>query len=457
MNSFKRIIHRSEHSISRKNIDQDAVKVLYRLSRCGYTAHLVGGGVRDLLLGRTPKDFDISTDASPREIKRLFRNCMLIGRRFRLAHIRFGPKIIETSTFRRQPENGADPQDPDADLFHRSDNTYGTPEEDAWRRDFTINGLFYDIRSFSVIDYVGGLEDLESRLIRTIGDPDLRFREDPVRMLRAIRFASRLGFSIEQETMAAILRHHGEIAKAAPQRVLEEILRLFGFCTGEAAFRLLRETELFGALFPEIEGYLIEHGGSGAPMWKYLAALDELGQMTAEAPTPALIFGSLLYDPLQKALAAARREEPESPEPFLLARALEPIAQRFQLPRRILYRIMPMLMYQKRFDPERRAKFSRSKFIKQESFAEALLLREVHLLATGGDVSALDPWKELVCRRVEEREDRAQSRAEADGGLEGPRSGQENRRIPGGPARDQSPRRWKGRRRKRREPGVKAE
>ncbi|MCC8180058.1 MAG: hypothetical protein LIP23_03990, partial [Planctomycetes bacterium] len=177
---------REEHRISRRDIDQDALKVLYRLSRNGYTAYLVGGGVRDLLLGRKPKDFDISTDAKPEEIRALFRNCILIGRRFRLAHIRYSDKIIETSTFRTTPQMTADPTDPAADLFQRDDNIFGTPQEDALRRDFTINGLFYDIDTFSVIDYVGGLEDLEARRIRSIGDPCIRFREDPVRMVRAV-------------------------------------------------------------------------------------------------------------------------------------------------------------------------------------------------------------------------------------------------------------------------------
>ena len=254
---------RPEHCISRRNIDRDSVKVLYRLADCGHTAYLVGGGVRDLLLGRRPKDFDISTDAHPGRIKKLFRNCFLIGRRFRLAHIKFGDHIVETSTFRRIPKPNADPDDPEADLFHRRDNTFGTPETDAVRRDFTINGLFYDIKTFDVIDYVGGLDDLENGIIRCIGDPDIRFREDPVRMIRAVRFASRLGFEIEPTTHAAILKHHRELEKASPPRVLEEIYRLFGFQSGEAACRLLKETRLMSVLFPEIDVYLDETGDGG--------------------------------------------------------------------------------------------------------------------------------------------------------------------------------------------------
>lgn len=185
---------RDEHGISRRNIDPDALRVLYRLSDCGFLSYLVGGGVRDLLLGRKPKDFDVSTSAHPNQIKRLFRNCFLIGRRFRLAHVKFGQKVIETSTFRKQTVTEGDPNDPAADLHIHRDNTYGTPEEDARRRDFTVNGLFYDIKTFAVIDHVGGLADLDRKIIRCIGDPNIRFREDPVRMIRAVRFAARLGF-----------------------------------------------------------------------------------------------------------------------------------------------------------------------------------------------------------------------------------------------------------------------
>src|SRR5207245_2507474 len=182
--TMPRILPRPEHTVSRKDIDADALKVLYRLKNHGFKAYLVGGGVRDLLLGRKPKDFDIGTDAHPQQVKKLFRNCFVVGRRFRLCHVRFGRKVVEVSTFRRQapPEEG--------DTLIRRDNTFGSPEEDAFRRDFTVNALFYDIASFSIIDYVEGLQDLEQRMIRTIGDPAVRFREDPVRMLPAVALAA---------------------------------------------------------------------------------------------------------------------------------------------------------------------------------------------------------------------------------------------------------------------------
>src|ERR1043166_885314 len=200
------IVPRAQHPISRRDIDPDALKVLYRLHESGYTAYLVGGSVRDLLLSRRPKDFDIGTSAHPYQVKKLFRNCWIIGRRFRLAHVKFGTKIIEVATFRRQVAAGEevvtdgvpapDPSTPEGEQLIHHDNTFGTPEEDAFRRDFTINALFYDIATFSVIDYVGGLADLRSGIVRSIGDPDVRLREDPVRMIRAIALAGRLPLAV---------------------------------------------------------------------------------------------------------------------------------------------------------------------------------------------------------------------------------------------------------------------
>src|SRR6202048_2544952 len=217
-----RVIPRAEHPISRRDVDPDALRVLYRLRQYDHVAYLVGGSVRDLLLGRRPKDFDIGTSAHPYQVKKLFRNCWIIGRRFRLAHVKFGTKVIEVATFRRQVAPGEevvqdgvpapDPTTPEGEhLIHR-DNTFGTPEEDAFRRDFTINALFYDIATFSVIDYVNGLEDLRAGIIRSIGDPLVRFKEDPVRMLRAVALAARLDFTIDQPVLDAIHLHRHEIA-----------------------------------------------------------------------------------------------------------------------------------------------------------------------------------------------------------------------------------------------------
>lgn len=227
MNQQPVILPRDRHPISRKQIDRETLKVLYRLHRHGYTAYLVGGGVRDLLLGRRPKDFDIGTDATPGQVRKLFRNGFLVGRRFRLAHIRFsGNKVVEVATFRRHPEQHELPEDPD-EHFHFVQNVFGSPEEDARRRDFTINALFYNIADFSVIDYVGGLEDLQAGRIRVIGDPRVRFVEDPVRMLRAIEFAARLDFNLAEDIVPAIREHRTLLSSAAPARVREEIMELF--------------------------------------------------------------------------------------------------------------------------------------------------------------------------------------------------------------------------------------
>lgn len=249
------IVPRSEHGISRKNIDENTLKVLYRLSRQGYKAYLVGGGVRDLLLGRTPKDFDVGTDATPNQVKKLFRNCFLVGRRFRLAHVRFGAhEVIEVATFRRQAQADDLPEDP-ADHFFFSENVFGTPQEDAFRRDFTINALFYDIQTFSIIDYVGGLADLAARRLRVIGDPLVRFTEDPVRMLRALEFSARLGFSLDDSVRQGIYQRAPLIAEAAPARIREELMELFRH---RVAGQVLRNAQGMGLLPHLLAGYEAE-------------------------------------------------------------------------------------------------------------------------------------------------------------------------------------------------------
>ena len=208
----------TEHRIKPSQIDKDALYVMAKLIQNGYVAYLVGGGVRDALMGKTPKDFDIVTSAKPEEIKRLFSNCLLIGRRFRLAHIRFGKKIIEVSTFRSGDIN-------DSELILR-DNSFGTPEEDVLRRDFTINGLFYDPKDHLVIDYVGGFEDLSKHLLKTIGNPTVRFKQDPVRMIRLLKFKARFNFNICKEAHLALDFCKEDILKSSPARLLEEFLRM---------------------------------------------------------------------------------------------------------------------------------------------------------------------------------------------------------------------------------------
>jgi poly(A) polymerase len=299
------IIPRSDHPISRQNIDPDALKVLYRLRQFNYIAYLVGGSVRDLLLGRTPKDFDIGTSAHPYQVKRLFRNCWIIGRRFRLAHVKFGPKVIEVATFRRQIPAGTE-EEPvavppvavpvatavdDPDLLIHHDNTFGTPEEDAFRRDFTLNALFYDIETHAIIDYVGGLDDIRAGIIRCIGVPEERFQEDPVRMLRAIALAARLDFRIDEPILRAIEKYHGELARSAPARLMEEIYKVLRAGFAEHTFQMLVETGLLAAIAPEVPGRI------NAAFWQSLAAIDNYRRSFKRNPeslSNAILLGSLL-------------------------------------------------------------------------------------------------------------------------------------------------------------------
>lgn len=245
------ILERAEHPISRRDIDPDVLKVLYRLIKAGHIAYLVGGSVRDLMLGRRPKDFDVATDAHPQQVRDLFRNSRLIGRRFRLVHVFFGPKNVEVATFRRHSE-AASVEDP----LIRHDNTFGTPEEDAFRRDFTVNALFYDPQTFRVIDYCGGVPDLKARLIRTIGDPELRMREDPVRMMRAVRFAAKLGFELEPATRAAIEQHRADLLKSSVPRLVEETYRTVGQNGAARALLLMEELGLLEQLMPWVSTHL---------------------------------------------------------------------------------------------------------------------------------------------------------------------------------------------------------
>jgi poly(A) polymerase len=249
-----RVLERAEHPISRRNIDANVLKVLYRLINAGHVAYLVGGGVRDLMLDRRPKDFDVGTSAHPQQVRDLFRNSRLIGRRFRLVHVFFGQQNVEVATFRRRGEVEGN----DGDPLIRQDNTFGTPEEDALRRDFTINSLFYDPRSFRVIDYAGGLYDLEARVIRTISDPVVRMREDPVRMIRAVRFAAKLGFAIEPATRAAIRAHREDLLKSSTPRLIEEIFRTLNGAPPARALVLMEELGLLDVALPFLSAHLRE-------------------------------------------------------------------------------------------------------------------------------------------------------------------------------------------------------
>jgi poly(A) polymerase len=401
------IVPRSEHPISRRDIDPDALKVLYRLQQFEYTAYLVGGSVRDLLLQRRPKDFDVGTDAHPYQIKKLFRNCWIIGRRFRLAHVRFGNKAIEVATFRRnilpgtenEPATTEPPADGEvespADLLIRHDNTFGTPEEDAFRRDFTINALFYDIATFSIIDYVGGLQDLRDGLIRSIGDPRQRFQEDPVRMLRAVAFAARLGFRMDAPVVDAIREHRGLIANASPARLIEEYYKVLRSGAAERTFRLLAEHGLLEAITPEIH-----KGAAEEALWHALADLDRYRQRFEGIPvqlTNPVLLGTLLvplglmpkrvYPEVETVVERAdgRRFRRAPKEPPLQIGML-PVA------RRDTERLRQILSLQRRLlDMESSPRAKRS-LLHRPPFQESLVWLEVH----GHAPEVLEHWRGFV-------------------------------------------------------------
>ena len=294
------IIPREEHNISKSNISDVALKVLYRLKNAGFSGYLVGGSVRDLLLGREPKDFDVVTDATPGQIRELFRNSRLIGRRFRLAHVHYGNEIVEVSTFRapHHIDNG-DGHVIDGQIIR--DNVYGTIDEDVWRRDFTVNGLFYNIGDESVVDYVNGMQDIRSCCIRLIGDPRQRFIEDPVRLLRAVRFATKLGFRISSDTERHISDLASSLSGIAPARLFEECLKMFFNGYALQTFEQLRHYRLFGELFPQTEEALTHQLG-GFPYTLVANALRNTDKRLAENKpvTPGFLLAALLWLPMDR-------------------------------------------------------------------------------------------------------------------------------------------------------------
>jgi poly(A) polymerase len=403
-----RIRPRSDHPISRSQIDPDALKVLNRLRTAGYKAYLVGGSVRDLLLGRTPKDFDLGTDAPPQAVRRLFRNCRLIGRRFRLAHILFAEgKVVEVATFRRRPE----PLDPDSpELLMTSDNVFGTAREDALRRDFTINGLFYNIADYSVIDYVGGLEDLDAGLIRTIGEPDVRFREDPVRMMRAVEFASRLGFAITPDAYEAILDHRKEIAKSAPPRVTEELSQSLRGGHALPTFLLLREVGLLDVLLPELAEVLREldpehPDGTGHLFWALLDVLD--AERRRGRPFDDSVLFSLFFLPIVRSRLRDMRIASD-PEPGRLSALLEdivtPVAIRMALPNAVSHRIKQALAIVGRLSHRPDSRLATRRVAFREAFPVALDLFELNTMATGRGDDLVREWRAVEARARAARE-----------------------------------------------------
>lgn len=391
------IYTRQEHCISRKNIDPDALRVLYRLSQAGYTAYLVGGGVRDLLLGRKPKDFDVGTSAKPNEVRKVFRNCFLIGRRFRLAHIRFGEKVIETATFRQNSQTVGEIIEHAAEGPFE-DNTFGTPETDALRRDFTVNGLFYNITDFSVIDYVGGMADLERKIIRSIGDPNIRFQEDPVRMMRAIKFSARLGFAIEKKTATAISRHHASILTAAVPRVCEEVFRLFPYGHSAAAFEMMYRFGLLGDLIPSLAACLDAHGGAKA-LLPYLKVLDqyELHMAKTGYEVSNAIRAAVLMTPLLRA------EKKDGASRIVMQSLLSSL----KIPKATYFAAVTAMEAIRRLS--RSPDKAKARFIYNRDFLDALDYVRIVFRAEGQSEKTLDEWAALYDEKGNNNEQESQS------------------------------------------------
>jgi poly(A) polymerase len=399
------VIDRGGHPISRRSIPENVLKVLYRLHRSGFRAYLCGGSVRDLLMGRTPKDFDVVTDAHPAEVRRLFRNSRIIGRRFRLVHIIFQDQVVEVATFRREPERTLAETEAE-DFLITDDNTFGSPLQDARRRDFTINALFYNIADFSVIDYVNGVDDLHGSRVRVIGDPHLRFREDPVRMMRAIEFASRLGFEIEAATYDGILRHRGEILKASPPRVSEEILELLRRGWSRGAIRLMVDTGLLEPLLPEI--YNAVKGDRAPYFWKMLEVLDrtvQAGRQISDAVLlSVLMLPWVVYEIEQEEVRRDTRMR--IGEVIVFIRDLiQPLCARMAFAAGTRHQIEQALETLWRLlEPpsDRRAQF---RAVFRDPFNDALALLELYALSSGRYIDAFRQWQAFATRAKRAQEE----------------------------------------------------
>jgi poly(A) polymerase len=485
-----RIIPRAEHAISRQKVSANALRVLYRLREGGHQAFLVGGCLRDIMLGITPKDFDVATSARPEEVKRAFRNCRLIGRRFRLAHVFFGHEIIEVATFRAASaplpgtdeaddpdillEVGASEDDPEAEaeadqqrerdaeeevesvasvggapgdrLLDEGgrilrDNTYGTIEEDVWRRDFTCNALYYSIDDFSVWDYVGGLEDIAARRLRLIGDPALRYREDPVRMLRAARFEAKLGFSLEAATESALGELRDLLTDVPAARLFDETLKLFLTGHGVKSLEVLRRRGLLGVLYPGVERFLSQHPGSAVEklLEAGLANTDERVQ-AGKSVTPTFLFTLLLYGPI------AAHIEQQPPEQWgdvgtildAVDAALREATRRVTIPKRFSLGVRDMFAMQPQLEHPRSRRVLR--LIEQPRFRAAFDLLLLRAKVGMAQQELVDWWSALQAADPQQRNDmvmaleaaRGQRGGAGGAGGEGEGGGRPRRRRRGG-------------------------
>jgi poly(A) polymerase len=426
-----------EAEIDPASLDQDALKVVQRLRSFGHQAYFVGGCVRDLLVGLKPKDFDIATSAHPGEVRAAFRNCRLIGRRFRLAHVYFkGGKIIEVATFRaspiqaEEPEPGEPAEAAESDLLINDDNVFGTAEEDARRRDFTINGLFYDVGEGKVVDYVRGRRDLDQRHVRTIGDPEIRMREDPVRILRAVRFACKLGFDIESRTYAAMEGAVEELPRCAPPRLLEDTFRIIRTGVSAPGIHLLYALDALKILLPPVDAFLREHGKEGeARFAAHAQALDRKVKEGVQLED-AVLLAALLVPIAETAPAGDSPEgRPSVAQP--IEDLLQELVRTARLPRRIAERCRMILFAQKTLSGERRRRGSLQSFRRHPLFNEAMTVFELSVAASGKHVEALAAWQAGAAPQV--------SATAEDGPAPAGRKRRRRRRRRGGEAAGDAP------------------
>ncbi len=411
-----RIIARADHNVSRSNISGNALRVLYRLKEAGFQAFLVGGCVRDIMLGLHPKDFDVATNALPDEVRALFRNCRLVGRRFRLAHVVYGRDVIEVATFRaasaplpsEEPVPQADPEEGEApELDEESelddeaelngidhervldthgrllrDNVYGSIEEDVWRRDFTVNALYYSIADFSLWDYMGGAEDIAAHRLRLIGEPDRRYREDPVRMLRAARFEAKLGFTLDAATAAPIAQLRTLLAGVPAARLFDETMKLFLTGHGERSLEVLRQRQLLEVLFPAVERYLTAHPGGLVEQLLCQGLRNTDARVAADKPvTPTFLFALLLYGPIAAAIESLPPQRWHEIGAIVEAcdRTLRAASMRVTIPRRVALGVREMYALQPRLEQPRGKRALR--LLEQPRFRAAfdLLMLRAHL------------------------------------------------------------------------------
>ena len=415
-----RVIPRDQHNVSRKDISPNALRVLYRLRDAGFSAYLVGGAVRDLLVGGNPKDFDVATDATPEQVRQQFRNCRLIGRRFRLAHVVFGREIIEVATFRANVDDGSGDRETHEGGRLLRDNVYGTIEDDAVRRDFTANALYYAIEDFSVRDYTGGFEDVQNRLMRLIGDPETRYREDPVRMLRAVRLSAKLHFEIEAATAAPIPVLAPLLSEAAPARLFEECLKLFLSGHAVESFIRLERHGLLPALLPE-SAAAMKANRSGALRRMVLEGLRGTDRRVAndEPVSPAFLFALLLWPAYCRALMALQAQGVHAAEAQRRAADRVTVHQlsMVALPRRFSLPMQEIWLLQSRFSLRQPKRVSR--MLTHPRFRAAFDFLSLRLTASDEHAADVAFWRDMQAQAGDPADDGIDPEATAGQGDDG--------------------------------------